>query len=70
MESEFEVLGIARKLVKYMVYLSKRKNWKKMLFFHRVPKQQMTNFWSQGILGAKEFVRLLALQFIWCSLPW
>jgi hypothetical protein len=33
MESELDVLGVPRKLVKYVVNLSKRKNWKKNLIF-------------------------------------
>jgi hypothetical protein len=53
-ESELDVLGIHGKLVKYVVYLSKRKE----LIFkknssHKLPKLQSTNFWSQGILGIK-----------------
>jgi hypothetical protein len=32
-ELEFDVLGIPRKLVKYEVYSSKRKYWKKIKFF-------------------------------------
>jgi hypothetical protein len=34
MESEFDVLGVHKKLVKYVVHLSKRKNWKKYIFLH------------------------------------
>jgi hypothetical protein len=38
--------------VKYVVHLSKKK---KLNFFnfssHKLPKQQSTSFWSQGILG-------------------
>jgi hypothetical protein len=53
-ESKLDVLGVHRKLVKYVVYLSKRKIWKKNYFSsHKLPKQQSTNFWSQGILGVK-----------------
>jgi hypothetical protein len=74
--SKFGVLGIAKKLVKYLVQSSKRKNWKGgrgncrqckciiggiagswnkkiQFFFHKMYKQQMTNFLSQGILGIK-----------------
>jgi hypothetical protein len=37
---------------KYVVHLSKRKNLKKNYFSsHKLPKQQSTSFWSQGILG-------------------
>jgi hypothetical protein len=32
-ESELDVLGVHGKLVKYLVHSSKRKNWKKLLFF-------------------------------------
>jgi hypothetical protein len=43
MESELGVLG---------VHSSKRKNWKKLKkSSHKLPKQQSTSFWSQGILG-------------------
>jgi hypothetical protein len=53
-ESELDVLGVHGKLVKYVVYSSKRKKLKKNYFSsHKLPKQQSTNFWSQGILGAK-----------------
>jgi hypothetical protein len=58
MESELDVLGVARKLVKYAVHLSKRKNnnFDFNFFFpsDRAPKQQMTNSWSQGILGIRD----------------
>jgi hypothetical protein len=30
MESELDVLGVVKKLVKYLVYLSKKTNWKKI----------------------------------------
>jgi hypothetical protein len=33
-ESELDVLGVHGKLVKYVVHLSKRKNWKKIIFLH------------------------------------
>jgi hypothetical protein len=53
-DSELDVLGVYRKLVKYIVHLSKRKNWKKIKnSSHKLPKQQSPNFWSQGILGVK-----------------
>jgi hypothetical protein len=52
-ESELDVLGVHRKLMKYVVHSSKRKNWKKTIFLHKLPKQQSTSFWSQGILGVK-----------------
>jgi hypothetical protein len=51
-ELEFDVLGVHGKLVKYVVHLSKRNNWKKnKKSSHKLPKQQSTSFWSQGILG-------------------
>jgi hypothetical protein len=57
MESELDVLGVHGKLVKCVVYLSKRKKMKKNYFsFHKLPKQQLTSFWSQGILGVNNFV--------------
>jgi hypothetical protein len=50
MELEYDILGVGGKLVKYVVHFSKRKSWKKIYFsFHRLPKQQLTSFWSQGI---------------------
>jgi hypothetical protein len=53
-ESELDVLGIHGKLVKYVVHLSKRKKMKKQYFsLQKLPKQQSTNFWSQGILVVK-----------------
>jgi hypothetical protein len=54
-ESELGMLGVHGKLVKYVVHSSKRKNLKKIYFSsHKLPKQQSTSFWSQGILGVKE----------------
>ena len=53
-ESELDVLGVLRKLVKYVVHLSKKKIEKKNHFSsHKLPKGQSTSFWSQGILGVK-----------------
>jgi hypothetical protein len=50
--SELGVVGVHGKLVKYVVHSSKRKKLKKIYFSsHKLPKQQSTNFWSQGILG-------------------
>jgi hypothetical protein len=55
-KSELDVLGVHGKLVKYVVHSSKRKNGKKNYFSsHKLPKQQSTSFWSQGILGVKLF---------------
>jgi hypothetical protein len=54
-ESELGMLGVHGKLVKYVVHSSKRNNLKKIYFSsHKLPKQQSTSFWSQGILGVKE----------------
>jgi hypothetical protein len=53
-ESELGVLGVHGKLVKYVVHLSRRKKLKRNYFSsHKLPKQQSTSFWSQGILGVK-----------------
>jgi hypothetical protein len=57
-ESEFDLLGVHGKLVKYVILLYKTK---KMIFFyffcsHKLPKQQSTSFWSQGILGVKRLL--------------
>jgi hypothetical protein len=53
-ESELGVLGVHGKLVKYVVYLFKKKIEKKNYFsLHKLPKQQSTNFWSQGIIRVK-----------------
>jgi hypothetical protein len=53
LELEFEVLGVSRKLVKYIVHSSK-KNWNKNYFsLCRVSKQKTINFRSHGNLGVK-----------------
>jgi hypothetical protein len=52
-ESELDVLGVHGKLVKYVVHSSKRKNGQNYFSSHKLPKQQSTSFWSQGILGVK-----------------
>jgi hypothetical protein len=52
-DSELGALGVHGKLLKYVVHLSKRKNWKNYFSSQKLPKQQSTNFWSQGILGVK-----------------
>jgi hypothetical protein len=56
-ESKLDMLVVYKKLMKYLVHLSKRK---KLNFFyfssHKLPKQQLTNFWSQGILGVKCYI--------------
>jgi hypothetical protein len=51
-ESELKMLGIPRKLVKYVVHsFKKNKIEKKYFSSHKLPKLQSTNFWTQGILG-------------------
>jgi hypothetical protein len=47
---ELEVLGVHRKLVKYVVHSSKRKNWKNIIFLH-------TNcpYSNRPVFGLKEF---------------
>jgi hypothetical protein len=52
-ESELGVLGVHGKLVKYVVQSSKRKIEFFYFSSHKLPKQQSTSFWSQGILGVK-----------------
>jgi hypothetical protein len=45
MESKLDVLGIAKKLVKFVIHLLKRKKLRKIYFSsHKMPKEQMTNF--------------------------
>jgi hypothetical protein len=47
MELELDVLDVHKKLVKYVVHSSKRKKLKRKYFSsHKLPKQQLTNFWS------------------------
>jgi hypothetical protein len=47
-ESELDVHGVHKKLVKYVVHLSKRKKKLKKIKIssHKLPEQQSTNFWS------------------------
>jgi hypothetical protein len=60
--SKLDVLGVPGKLVKYVVYLSKRKNCKKHIFLHTsYPNCTQSIFWSQGILGIKGFINLKRL---------
>jgi hypothetical protein len=61
-ESELDVLGIHRKLVKYVAHLSKRKIENKLFFFTQAAKQQSTSFWSQGILGVKVCLHLVFVR--------
>jgi hypothetical protein len=46
MELKFDMFGVAKKLVKYVVHLSKRKK-----YFLRKILWQTTNFWFQRIVG-------------------
>jgi hypothetical protein len=43
-ESELDVLGIDGKLVKYVVHLSRRKNWKKIFFFTQAAQTAIDQF--------------------------
>jgi hypothetical protein len=52
MESELDVLGVHKKLVKEFTCLKEKIEKKKSL--HKLPKQKSTSFWSQGILGVDE----------------
>jgi hypothetical protein len=54
MELELDVLGIPGKLVKYVVHLCKRKIEKNYFSSHKLPKLQLTSFWTQGILGVND----------------
>ena len=47
---KFDVLGVARKLVKY-IHSSKNKRLEIYFSSYIVPKQKTTSFLSQGILG-------------------
>jgi hypothetical protein len=52
---ELDVLGVAGKLLKYIIRLSKKKLEKKFKkSSHVLLKQQTTSFWLQGILGVKQ----------------
>jgi hypothetical protein len=44
MGSEFDVLGVHRKLVKYVVHLSKKKNCKKIKFFTQAAQIAIDQF--------------------------
>jgi hypothetical protein len=50
---KFDMLGVAKKLVKYGVHFFKRIFFPKYFSLYKVPRQQRTNFWSQQILGIK-----------------
>jgi hypothetical protein len=49
-ESEIDVLGVFGKLEKYVVHLSKRKKWEKVVFLHT----SCPNY-NRPVLGLKEF---------------
>jgi hypothetical protein len=51
-ELELDMLGVHRKLVKYVVHSSKIE--KKYFSSHKLPKQQSNSFWSQRILGIND----------------
>jgi hypothetical protein len=52
---ELNVLVVHKKLVKYVVHLSKKKIWNFFIFLHiSCPNSKSTSFWSQGILGVKK----------------
>jgi hypothetical protein len=49
---EFDVIGIARKLVKKLSSLVQKNFIKKICFSsYKLAKLQLTSFWFQGILG-------------------
>ena len=55
-ESKIDVLGVARKLVKYVVHLSiRKKERKKQTYFssHKVPKYTLTT--NDQFLGPRNF---------------
>jgi hypothetical protein len=43
-ELEFNMLGISKKLVKYVVHLFKKINWKKIFFFTQVAQTAIDQF--------------------------
>jgi hypothetical protein len=50
-KTKFNMFGVAKKLVKYVVHLSNLFIYKNSYFSsHKLPKLQWTSFWSQGIL--------------------
>jgi hypothetical protein len=57
------MLGVSKKLVKYVVHWCKIKEIKNSS--HMLPKLQLTNFWSQEILGVnRDFRALLKLRCV------
>jgi hypothetical protein len=52
MELEFDMLGVAGKLVKYILFsLLKEKIEKNIFFFIQAAQTQLTSFWCQGFRG-------------------
>ena len=49
-ELELDMLGVHGKLVKYVIHLSKRKNWKKITFLHTSCPNS-----NEPVFGLKEF---------------
>jgi hypothetical protein len=65
MESELDVFGVHRKLVKYVVHSYNLKKLETNYFSsHMLPKQQLISLWSQEILGVKCCLLLCASQFL------
>jgi hypothetical protein len=48
------VLGVPRKLAKYLLVL-KEKLKKRSFSSYKLPNQQLTSFWFQGILGVNKW---------------
>ena len=52
MELELDVLGVPGKVLKHELHSAKeRKEKKNKNSSHKLPKQRLTSFWSQAILG-------------------
>jgi hypothetical protein len=61
----------SRKACEICSSLVQKKKFKKNYFSsHKLPKQQSTSFWSQGILGVKSYGILKISAIVWaCSQP-
>jgi hypothetical protein len=57
-ESKFDMLGVARKLVKCSPFVPKIKNKINYFSFYKVPKQKTTHFGSPRILGINSKVHM------------
>jgi hypothetical protein len=57
-ESELDVLGIPRKLVKYVVHLYKRRKFKKIFFFTQAAQTTIDHFLVSRNLGVKRNSKL------------